>query len=285
MSAPRRAVGSVSSAVVLALAVSSPFTRVDVSAQVEGQNARQLYNAGMIDAAIAGAEAEYQESGSDRAALVLARAKLDRYRRLEMPDDLDGARRLLDAIDASALGPREAVDWEIGVATSLYFDGRPGPAAVIFERLLDEPLLLGVERDRVLDWWATAVDRIGRAMLSADRQRTYARMMSRLETELRADPASASAAYWSVVAARGMGDPERALDLAVASWTRASLTGAERIRLRIDLDRLVVQGVIPDVAVARTGEGPEDVLAVRTMARLTAEWEELKTFWAGQPGP
>ena len=256
-----------------------------VVAQEPAFDARALYNEGMVDAAIERAEADFERTGGDVAALVLARARLERFRRLQVPVDLAVARRMLDGIDASTLLPREAIDWEIGVATSLFFDDRPGPAAVIFERLLDEPLLVKGERERVLDWWATALDRIGREMTKAERSRTYERMLQRLDAELASDPSSPSAAYWAVVAARGVGDPERALDLAVASWVRSSLTGPARDKLRTDLDRLVLQGVIPDVAVERTGEGPEQVLTVRTMAALAAEWEELKTFWAGTAHP
>ena len=243
--------------------------------------ARELYNAGKIDAAIEQADAAFEETRAADAALVLARARLDRYRRFEILADLTAARRLLDDIDASALSPREAVDWEIGVATSLFFDDRPGPASVVFEQLLNEPLLAGRERERVLDWWATALDRVGRVLTQSERSRTYGLMQRRLEEELDKGATSAPASYWSVVAAWGGGDPERAWDLAVASWVGAPLAGLDRDRLRTDLDRLVLQGLIPDMAVLRTGEPADQVITVRTMATLAAEWEELKTFWTG----
>ncbi len=249
------------------------------------RGARELYNAGQIDAAIEQAEAALEETRTADAALVLARARLDRYRRFEILSDLTAARRLLDDIDASLLAPREVVDWEIGVATSLFFDDRPGLASVVFERLLNEPLLAGRERERVLDWWATALDRVGRVLTQADRSRTYGLMRSRLDDELDNGAKSAPASYWSVVAAWGAGDPERAWDLAVASWVGAPLAGTDRDRLRTDIDRLVLQGVIPDMAVLRTGEPADQVITVRTMATLAAEWEDLKAFWAGGAGP
>lgn len=256
-----------------------------LSAEVQGQGdpreARDLYNEGRIDAAIEGAEAALEETHTAAAALVLARARLERYRRFEILADLTAARRLLDKIDAERLAPRALVDWKVGVATSLFYNDRPGPASVIFERLIDEPLLSSDERDSVLDWWATALDRVGRVMTKADRARIYGIMGRRLDDEVDGSSSSSPASYWSVVAAWGSGDPERAWDLAVVAWVSAPLAGSDRSRLRIDLDRLVLQGVIPDVAVLRTGEPADQVYTVRTMATLAAEWEELKTFWTG----
>ena len=67
-------------------------------------------------------------------------------------------------------------------------------------------------------------------------------MARRLDVEGERDPLSAAVAYWSVVAARGAGDPEHAWDLAVAAWMRAPLSD-DSVALRRDLDRLVL-GVV-----------------------------------------
>ena len=58
---------------------------------------------------------------------------------------------------------------------------------------------------------------------------------------------------------------------------RAPVTG-ESGALRADLDRLVVQGVIPDLAALRIGEEGDRSLMFRAMAILAADWEELKEF-------
>ena len=247
------------------------------SAQEGSLGARELYNAGLFDEAVEAAQANWQATASDEAALVLARATLERFTRLESAVELAAARRLLDDIDAAALAPAQAVEWEVGVATGLFFAERAGPAAVMFERLLDHPLLEGAERDRVLNWWATAVDRVGREQQLDHRALTYGRMARRLEIELEQDVTSGAAAYWTVVAARGAGDLERAWNLAGAAWAGAPAT-VDRAVLRADIDRLVVQGVIPDLATQRTGEPADHGVTVRLMASLAADWEELKRF-------
>jgi hypothetical protein len=246
-----------------------------VSAQEGHLGARALYNAGLVDRAIELAEADWEATASAEAALVLARAKLDRFSRLESGADLSSARQLLDRIDVSTLLPAQRLDWEISVAAGLFLAGRAGPAVVMFERLLDHSLLGGAERDRVLNWWATAVDRVGRDQLPDRRSQTYGKMTRRLEKELERDPSSGPGAYWSVVAARGAGDPEQAWNLAVAAWVRAPVTG-DPAGLRDDLDRLVLQGVIPDLASIRTEDSGDQFQSVRLMAQLTADWEDLK---------
>jgi len=102
------------------------------SAQEGHLGARALYNAGLVDRAIESAEADWEATASAEAALVLARAKLDR-------------------IDVTTLQPAQRFDWEVSVAAGLFLDGHAGPSAVMFERLLDHTLLEGDERDRVLN--------------------------------------------------------------------------------------------------------------------------------------
>ena len=111
------------------------------SAQEGPLGARELYNAGRVDEAIEQAEADWLATASAEAGLVLARAKLDRFSRLEGGSDLSDARQLLDRIDVTTLLPAQRLDWEVGVATGLFLAGRAGPSGVMFERLLDHPLL------------------------------------------------------------------------------------------------------------------------------------------------
>ena len=92
--------------------------------------------------------------------------------------------------------------------------------------------------------------------------------------ELARNPGSAAGAYWAVVAARGAGDARGAWDAAVAAWVRARLAGSRSAQLRADLDKLVLEGIIPDRVRAlpqeRRGQAEAD---------LRTEWAILKERW------
>ena len=242
--------------------------------------ARESYNDGRIDDAIAAADADWRETGANAAAVVLARAKLERFRALEQASDLDQARDLLGAINPSDLSQTERVEWEIGIGASLYLQGLYGPAAEVLDRVLKEPLLTVRDRDRLLDWWASAVDRVAQQQQRDARTGTYTRLTRRLESELGRYPASDASTYWLVASARGAGEIERAWNLAVAGWVRA---GRGHEALRSDLDRLVLQGVIPDLAASRAGHAPDEDRTIWIMAGLAGEWETLKSAWDAEP--
>ena len=57
-------------------------------------------------------------------------------------------------------------------------------------------------RERVLDWWASALDRDALAAVRFERQSVYQRIRERMRDELATQPASATAAYWLAAAAR-----------------------------------------------------------------------------------
>ena len=95
-----------------------------------------------------------------------------------------------------------------------------------------------------------------------------------MEAELREDPASPVANYWLAVAARGIGDVDRAWDAAVAAWVRSTLRPETAESLRVDLDRLVTQALIPERARTRPAREQTDTLAV-----LRAEWDLVKQQW------
>jgi hypothetical protein len=90
--------------------------------------------------------------------------------------------------------------------------------------------------------------------------------------ELRRDPGNAPANYWLAVAARAAGDADMAWDAAVAAWVRAPLSGASA-QLRADIDRLVVDAIIPERARSRVQREPDAAVAMR------AQWEMIKTDW------
>jgi hypothetical protein len=251
-------------AVLLALAATPPDPLV---------RARQFYNQQQYDAAIAAArEAQRRPNLADAAGVVLARAHLERYRISDEAADLAAARETLPSIDVSRLVPADRRDLTIGFGELLYFDGRFGAAAEMFGAALGGPdPLAAPTRELVLDWWAIALDREAQTAADRERRRIYERILQHMEGVLLADRESASAIYWLAAAAAGTDDPDRAWDAAVAGWIRAPLGGGRRASLRADLERLVLELVIP----RRARLAPGGDVALATTAML-AEWAAIK---------
>ena len=247
--------------------------------QDELADARRLYNDGRYGEAIAAANAIWQASRSDAAAVVLARSRLEQFRAGGRESDLEAAHDALQRVDPRTLSAVERAEWELGVGAELYLRDDFGPASEILERLLREDTVTGVDRDRLVDWWASAVDRTTDGLSRRDRVRLYERLTQRLEVELAQNPTSTAATYWLVAAARGADDVQRAWNLAVAGWIRA---GHANTALRTDLDRLVLQGVIPDLAVSRAERSHADPSTIDEMARLADDWESVKARWASR---
>ena len=79
-----------------------------------------------------------------------------------------------------------ASNCSIGQAEVLYLDDRFGAAAELFEATLDRSMVLGpVAHERVLDWWATALDRHAQSRPVEERPAIYARILERMSAELR----------------------------------------------------------------------------------------------------
>ena len=238
--------------------------------------ARALYNAADYDGAIAAAvQARTQPGSADAAALVEARAHLERYRQTADSADLGAARDALSAIHSSALMPRDQLDFLVGLGQSLYFGELFGPAAELFDTAIERGAFLPA-RDRMmlLDWWATALDREAQASDPERRARLYERMAARMGEELRRDPGSAPANYWRAVAARGVGDIDAAWDAAVAAWVRAPLDSETSVWLRSDIDHLVTQAIIPERARTRPARERADATEA-----FRSQWESVKQQW------
>jgi hypothetical protein len=239
-------------------------------------DARRLYNQGQYDAAEKAARDAFRVPASaEGARVVLGRIQLERYRRSFTPVELSDAIAMLSAVDARRLDARERIELTIGLAEGLYLEDRFGAAAALFESALDGSATLGpVAHSRVLDWWATAVDRQARTRPAAERQELYARVTSRMSTEIAKNAGSQPAAYWLAAAARGAGDFERALNEATAGWVRAQLAADRGQALRADLDRLVVQGILRDRALRLPSREHTQALA-----GMVGEWEAFKARW------
>jgi hypothetical protein len=233
--------------------------------------ARQLYNQRNFTAAVQLAEqARLTPARADAADLVAARAYLERYRESGASDDLTNARDRLRRLDPQKFGPRERAEYVVGLGETLFFDGAFGAAATVFDAVLQSrDALPGEARERVLDWWATAIDREAKPRSEMERQGVYQRIRNRMDGELATHPNSAVAVYWNAAAARSQGDHQAAWDAAQAGWVRARLASDKGDALRADLDRLVLRAIVPDRA--RATAQPPDM--------LRAEWERFKESW------
>jgi tetratricopeptide (TPR) repeat protein len=238
--------------------------------------ARRLYNQGDFDGAERAAlDAGKEPTTADAARIVLGRIQLERFRKSSSPSDLDAAIAALRTVDARRLDPRDKTELTVGLGEALYLEGRYGAAAALFESVLNAAAMLqppGYER--VLDWWATAVDRDAQTRPPAERGELYGRVTSRMLSEISRSPGSLPAGYWLAASARAAGDPDQAMNEALAAWVRASLAADRGVALRADLDRLVTQGILPDRAARLPGRERAEGLAT-----MTADWEVFKTRW------
>lgn len=233
--------------------------------------ARQLYNQREFDAAIIAAEqARLVPVRADAADLVAARAYLERFRQSGAADDLTNARDRLRRLNPDRFVPAERSEYLVGLGVALYFDGSFGAAATMFESVLQSgDLRTSSARERVLDWWATAVDHDTRPRPDMDRQVVYQKMRARFSDELAERPGSGTAAYWLAAAARAQGDLQAAWDAAQAGWVRAPLALDHGEALRADLDHLVVHVIVPERAKV-LAQPPDNV---------RGEWERFKARW------
>jgi HAMP domain-containing protein len=261
---------------VLLLAVPARVT-ADTDALAD---ARRLYNLGDYDGAERAALLAIAiPSLADAGRVVLGRIQLERYRLSGDEAHLGQARSALRDVDPQELGPREQLELSLGFAEALYLEDRFGAAAELFEPLIDGSALLGMPaHDRVLDWWATALDRYAQLRPEEERAAIYDRILKRMTSELAMDITSAPASYWLAAAMRGRGNVEGAWQAAMAGWMRAPLARDRGAALRADLDRLVVQGIIP----ARTARlGLKD--PAQAQAGMLGEWEAFKAIWQRDP--
>ena len=233
--------------------------------------ARLLYNQGQFEAAINAAElARQTPSRADAADLVAARAYLERFRASDAGDDLINARDRLRRIDPQRFVATERAEYVVGLGEALFFEGAFGAAADVLDPIVRNPdLLVGDARERVLDWWASALDRDAKPRPEIDRQGVYQRIRARMDEELSTRPVSGTAAYWLAAAARAQGDVQAAWDAALAAWVRAPLTSDRGVILRADIDRLVLRAIVPDRAKV-TALPPET---------LRQQWEVFKERW------
>src|SRR5687767_9471743 len=146
-------------------------------------DARRLYNLGQYDTAARHArDAMKVPASAEAARLVLGRIQLERYRRTADSADLVQAREALRSVNPQGLDRRERAELTIGLGQALFLNDRFGPAAELFERALDSSAGLGAAaHERLLDWWASALDRLALNTARDARVPIYARVVARME--------------------------------------------------------------------------------------------------------
>lgn len=238
--------------------------------------ARRLYNAGQFDEAERLARAALEQPALvNSARVVLGRIQLERFRKSPTDAFLADARAALREADPTALDPRERLELTLGFAETLFLEDKFQAAAEMFAPLIEPSTTLGhAAHARVLDWWATALDRHAQGRPHVDRPAIYAAITERMQAELVRDAGSVPAGYWVVAAARGAGDLDRAWHAATAAWIRAVLAPDRGVILRGDLDRLVVHAIIPERAARLSPREPAVALT-----GLLSEWEAFKASW------
>jgi hypothetical protein len=257
---------------VLLLAIAGPVASADPLTE-----ARRLYNLGQYETAERLArEAAAIPSRTDAARVVLGRIQLERFRQSADQRDLAMARDSLRMVDTAPLDAAERVELMVGLAEALYFEERYGAAAQMFESVRQRSALLGTSaHERVLDWWATSVDRQAQTRQPDERPAIYGRVLDRMNEEIAEYPGSTAAGYWLPAAARASGDIERAWHAALAGWLRATLAEDRGAALRADLDRLMTQAIIPERA-SKVAKGD----LKDAQAAMTAEWNAFKKAWS-----
>lgn len=237
--------------------------------------ARTAYNQRDFDQSIAAATAARRVAETaDAAAIVLARAHLERYRERADPSDLSAARSVLGTIRTSALTDRDQLELLLAFGQALFLEDDFGAAAEVLESALSRAAMEPELSEAMLEWWGSAVDRHASAAAPETRRRQFGRLAERMRTELSRRPSSSAGSYWLVVALRGAGEADRAWDAAVAAWVRARLAGDRAPTLRADLDRLVVHGIIPD----RVSHMSQEQRST-AQSQMRADWELVKERW------
>jgi len=253
-------------------------------AQSSLERARAYYNEGRYDESIAAATAaSSRPEAVPSATLIIARSHLGRYRASGDAKELDAARAALVTLNPRALVPQEAIEWQIGAGTALFFENQFGPAADMFSTVVPvaRERLNDAEFEKLVEWWGSTQARLAETLTGDARRVAYERLRNDATREVQRNPLSRPATYWMIVGLRGAGNLEEGWSAAVSGWIRfGGPTGGEK--LRADLDRFVVQTLIPERAQAKTGQRLDTKTALNEIAVMTEDWRNLTTRWGGK---
>jgi hypothetical protein len=251
------------------------------AAQSDLERARIFYNAGQFDESIAAAtSASSKIAAANSAKLIIARARLERFRKLGDKEELATARTELMSLRPAMLPPQESIEWQIGVATALFLEDQLGPASEMFATLLPSARtrLTADEFQKLLDWSGIALSRLAETLTGNARKHTYEKLRDVARTELERSPFSLAATYWTVVSSRGVDDLDSAWDAAITGWIRMAAHPNGK-QLQADLDTFVTRTLIPERAQARTGQRPDSKPTITEIATLNEEWRAVTSRW------
>ena len=107
---------------------------------------------------------------ADSADLIAARALISSATaKAPQPEDLDRARERLRRLAPQRFGAHERVEYIVGLGETLYLRRLVWRGRGVFDSVLEGPSsLTPEERERVLDWWASALDRDARPRTEFD---------------------------------------------------------------------------------------------------------------------
>jgi hypothetical protein len=239
--------------------------------------ARRAYNERRYDAAISAAqEALRLPNLANPAAVVLARAHLERFRAGADAADLAAAHKALAQVKPDLLSPSDRTEFLVGMGVAMYVDGCADGCHSGAAEFFELALAAGgapdsASRESIFDWWATSMDRQAQFGPEDGRVATYRRILERAEAERARNLDSTSATYWIAVAARGTGDFNRAWGAAVAGWVRAKYLGARGQTLRSDLQAFVYNVLLPE----RAKQLVPDADPVPLLEMLRKQWAEI----------
>ena len=220
-----------------------------VATRADLAKARSLYNQRQFDDAIEAAHRRPEDAGDgrcrDRRARARAPRTLSRARRPGRPDG--GARGAWHRPGRRPRRPRPgrvpARARRVAVPRRRLRRGRGD----VRERARWRRAHGSATGEAMLDWWGSAVERQADAL---DRELARAGVRPPRAIAWRragaAAPAPRRPLTGSSSARAAPGDPAAAWDAAVAGWVRARLAGERSAALRADLDKLVLEGIIPD---------------------------------------
>jgi hypothetical protein len=254
------------------------------AAQNDLKRARTLYNAGQFEEAIEAATSlRGRPDLAPSATLIIARSRLERFRRLGDPQQLETARQELRSVNPHSLAPQEAIEWQIGLGTALFLEEQAGPASEIFKAVIPSARarFTPPEFEKLLEWWGSTLSRLAESLSGDARKQAYERFRSDVSLELERNPLSAAATYWMVVSSRGAGDLDGAWNAAVAGWIRAG-THQDGRQIRSELEVFVMQTLIPERAQLRTGQRLDAKATLTEIAALNQEWRTVTTRWSGE---
>jgi len=251
------------------------------AAQGDLARARTLYNSGQYEESIAAANAaKSRPSTASSAALIIARSRLERFRKSADPMDLAAGRSELISVDPRTLTEQESIEWQVGVGIALFLEGQIPAAAEAFGAVLPaaSERLTHAEYEKLLEWRGTAVSRLAESLAGDARRHAYEALRSEVVRELDRNPLSRRATYWAVIAARGVGALDAAWGGAIAGWIRAG-NQPEGLQLRADVEQFVIHTLIPERAQARTGQRLDAPNTVHEITAMTEEWQAVTKRW------